>query len=104
MPSQDFKTPPNHVNFRAKKLFGDVGRIIDGSVAYLEPNGGGPTEAHTHRHNHLFIVTQGEAKIIMGDKEVIVKENESYLVPGNVPHSVWNNISATTVMIGVSVE
>ena len=43
---QDFMTPPKHVNFHAKKLFGDMGRIVDGSVAYIELNGGGPTELH----------------------------------------------------------
>ena len=38
---QDFMTPPKHVNFRAKKLFGEMGRIVDGSVAYIDLNGGG---------------------------------------------------------------
>ena len=56
-------TPPKYVNFHAKKLFGEMGRIVDGSVAYIELNGGGPTELHTHEHNHLFIVTEGEARI-----------------------------------------
>ena len=45
---KDFITPPNHVNFLAKKLFGEIGEIIDGSIAYLQPNGGGPDELHTH--------------------------------------------------------
>ena len=58
---QDFMTPPKHVNFHAKKLFGEMGRIVDGSVAYIKLNGGGPTELHTHEYNHLFIVTEGEA-------------------------------------------
>ena len=26
-----FMTPPKHVNFRAKKLFGEMGHIVDGS-------------------------------------------------------------------------
>ena len=26
---QDFMTPPKHVNFHAKKLFGEMGRIVD---------------------------------------------------------------------------
>ena len=30
-----FMTPPEHVNFEAKKLFGSMGRIIDGSIAYI---------------------------------------------------------------------
>lgn len=53
------------VNFRAKELFGAVGNIVDGAVAYIDLNGGGPTELHTHEHNHLFIVTEGEAKILL---------------------------------------
>ena len=52
-----FITPPNHVNFSAKKVFTDLGVVIDGSIAYLGKNGGGPSVNHTHEHNHLFIVT-----------------------------------------------
>lgn len=36
-----FMTPPEHVNFEAKKLFENIGRIIDGSVACIGLNGGG---------------------------------------------------------------
>ncbi|MDR0609402.1 MAG: cupin domain-containing protein [Planctomycetaceae bacterium] len=100
----DFVTPPNHVNFLAKKLFANMGEIIDGSIAYLDRNGGGPSELHTHEHNHLFIVVKGEAKILLGNENIIVRENESYLVKGSVPHSVWNNISETTVMAGLSTK
>ena len=101
---EEFITPPEHIHFLAKKLFGQMGEIIDGSIAYLENQGGGPIKLHTHEHNHLFIVVQGEAKIILGEKTVILKENESYLVQGTVPHSVWNNREDTTVMIGISVK
>lgn len=40
---QDFMTPPKHINFRAKKLFGEMGRIIDGSIAYIDLFGGKST-------------------------------------------------------------
>lgn len=99
-----FMTPPKHVNFEAKKLFGDVGRIIDGSIAYITMKGGGPTEQHTHAHNHLFIVTKGEAKVLLGSEEVIIHQDEAFLVKGSVPHSVWSNCDSETVMIGISVE
>ena len=99
-----FITPPDHVDFKAKKLFGNVGTVIDGSIAYIDLNGGGPTEQHTHEHNHLFIVTKGEAKIRLADDEVILKKDESFLVEGKIPHSVWNNIQGETVMIGISVK
>lgn len=100
----EFVTPPNHENFKAKKLFESMGEIIDGSIAYVDLNGGGPEEKHTHEHNHLFIVTQGEAKILFDDDEVIVKKDEAYLVDGSIPHSVWNNVDCETIMIGVSVK
>lgn len=100
----EFVTPPKHINFKAKKLFGELGQIIDGSIAYVDVNGGGPTEQHVHKHNHLFIVTEGEAKILLEDKEVIVKKDEAFLVDGNIPHSVWNNSTGKTVMIGISVK
>ena len=95
----EFVTPPNHENFVAKNLFESVGEIIDESIAYIDLNGGGPKEKHAHDHDHLFIVTQGEAKILLNDKEVIVKKDESYLVKGKIPHSVWNNTDGKTVMI-----
>ncbi|MDE6189479.1 MAG: cupin domain-containing protein [Clostridia bacterium] len=101
---KQFITPPNHVNFLAKKLFDDLGQIIDGSIAYIDVYGGGPSEQHTHEHSHLFIVTQGEAKISLGEREVIVKKDESFLVDGNIPHSVWNNTQGQTVMIGISIK
>ncbi len=33
---ENFITPPNHINFKAKKLFGEMGSIIDGSIAYVD--------------------------------------------------------------------
>ncbi len=40
---KDFITPPNHINFKAKKLFDNIGEIIDGAIAYIAPSGGGPS-------------------------------------------------------------
>ncbi len=90
--SNDFITPLNHIHFLAKKLFGETGEIIDGSIEYLEPNGGGPTEPHTHPHFHLFIATEGQARILLDKSEVILNANES----GNIPHSIWNNTNQIT--------
>lgn len=99
-----FMTPPDHLNFLAKKLFGPCGEIIDGAIAYLEPGGGGPSTPHTHLHNHLFVVISGEAKVLLGDEERVIHANESFLVKGEIPHSVWNATNDTTVMLGISVK
>lgn len=101
---QEFITPPNHINFKAKKLFGNIGEIIDGSIAYINLKGGGPIQQHTHEHNHLFIVVKGEAIVKLEDKTVIIHQNESYLVDGKTPHSVWSNQDNETIMIGISVK
>lgn len=99
-----FITPPDHINFKAKQLFKNMEQIIDGAIAYIDLNGGGPKEPHTHNHNHLFIVTEGEAKILLNGETIFLKKDESFLVKGNIPHSVWNNIDGKTVMIGISVK
>lgn len=101
---KDFITPPNHVSFEAKRLFGSAGQIIDGSIAYINLEGGGPLVQHTHEHNHLFIVVQGEAIVHLGEERIIIHKDESFLVDGKIPHSVWSNQEGETVMIGISVK
>lgn len=103
MKDRSFSAVANHLNFQAKKLFGEMGQIKDGAIAYIGVRGGGPTEMHTHPHNHLFIVVQGEAKILLGSEEVVVGANESFLVNGETPHAVWNNSEEEEcVMVGIS--
>lgn len=99
-----FSTPPEHLKFLAKKLFGNCGEIVDGAIAYLEPGGGGPVKLHTHTHNHLFIVISGQAKVLLDKEERIIHANEAFLVKGEIPHSVWNDTQETTVMLGISVK
>jgi mannose-6-phosphate isomerase-like protein (cupin superfamily) len=96
-------TPPGHVQFLAKKLFEEEGQqLVDGSVACLRQGGGGPLPNHTHEHNHLFIVVKGKARLELGGESVLVGENESCLVRGTVPHSVWNALDSETLMIGLT--
>lgn len=63
-----FITPSEHVNFLAKNLFGACGQIVNGAIAYLAPDGGGPVTPHTHATDHLFIVTQEKPKCCWTDK------------------------------------
>lgn len=102
-PGGAFVTPPKHINFKAKKLFGEIpGKIRDGAVAIVDLNGGGPEGMHSHPHNHLFIVTSGEARVEYDDETVIIHENEAFVVEGSRPHAVWNNLDGRTVMIGIT--
>ena len=100
-----FVPPPAHVNFLARKLFGEEGEIIDVSIAYLQSEGGGPIGNHVHpQHDHLFVVTKGQARIPLGEEAIILGKDEVYRVSGSIPHSVWNHIEGETVMIGISVK
>ena len=101
---QEFITPPNHKGFSAKKLFDENGKIKWGAIAYIEKGGGGPKGNHVHSDNHIFIVVDGEAKVILGDKEIIVQKNESLFVEAMTPHSIWNNANQTTTVIKISTE
>ena len=103
-PMCGFTAVTDHVNFKAKKLFGGGRRIKDGAIAVLKEGGGGPVSAHTHEHDHLFVVTAGEARIEIDGETFIVRENESFLVEGSRLHSVWNNKEDKTVMLGISLE
>lgn len=101
---EEFFIPLNHIAFKAKKLFGETGKINDVSIAYLEKDGGGPATMHTHSHDHLFIVTQGEAELLLGDAKRVVRKDEAFLVKGGIAHAVWNRSDGPTVMIGITVR
>lgn len=77
--NEGFITPDGHTGFLAKKLFDEMGKIQWGAIAYIEKNGGGPQNNHTHCDNHIFIVVDGEVRVVMGDKETIVEKTRRYL-------------------------
>lgn len=97
-----FMTPEGHQGFLAKKLFNEMGKIQWGAIAYIEKGGGGPGNNHTHSDNHIFIVAEGEVKIILGDREIMAGKDESVFVDGMIPHSIWNNSDKTAVVIKIS--
>jgi mannose-6-phosphate isomerase-like protein (cupin superfamily) len=101
----NFITPPNHFGFKAKQLTGEIkGIISDCSIAYIEPQGGGPNPSHTHIHDHFFIVVEGIATIKMGKKKVTVNIDESIIVHGSVIHSIWNETDKPLRMIGITIQ
>lgn len=101
----NFITPPNHFGFKAKKLEEEIkGTISDCSVAYIEPNGGGPEPGHTHIHDHFFIVAEGTATIKMGQEKLIINKDESIIIPGSIIHSIWNETDKPLKMIGITIQ
>lgn len=41
--------------------------------------------------------------MLLDKEEVIIRQDEAFLVKGTIPHSVWSNQDDETVMIGISV-
>ena len=99
-----FITPSEHVNFLAKNLFGACGQIANGPIAYPAPDGGGPAPPHTHATDHLFIVTQGAAKLLLDGQERTIRQNDAFVVNGGIPHSVRNNAQTETGRIGMTLK
>lgn len=100
----EFFTPPDHVNFLAKKLCGNLGEMMDCAVAFLDKDGEGPAHPHSHELGHFFIVTKGEAFVDIEGERFILKENEAIYVKSFAEHKTGNNIDDTTVMIGISIK
>ncbi|MFX1426850.1 MAG: cupin domain-containing protein [Promethearchaeota archaeon] len=42
---------------------------------------------HSHKHEQIGIVYEGEAKLRIGNEERIVKKGDFYCIPANTPHS-----------------
>ncbi len=98
-------TPPNHKNFKAILLAKDIDEnIIDCAIAYIEPNGGGPSPCHAHSHDHLFTVIEGNIQIKIEDKTVTLSEGISLKINGKKLHSVWNFSKKTAKVLGISIK
>lgn len=48
---------------------------------------GGAVPEHTHPHEQAGTVIEGRVRFRIGDVEAEVVPGDSYLIPGNVPHS-----------------
>jgi mannose-1-phosphate guanylyltransferase/mannose-6-phosphate isomerase len=56
---------------------------------YVKPGGRLSYQMHYHRSEH-WIVVKGTAKVVIGDEETFVHENESVFIPKTTPHRLEN--------------
>ena len=52
----------------------------------LDPNATVP--AHTHPHEQMGLVLQGEFDMVIGSEKKRLKQGDAYLIPSGVEHSV----------------
>lgn len=101
-----FMTPEGHENFEAKKLFdfgADSPRLQWSALAYIQQGGGGPAGGHRHESGHIFIVTEGEVRVMVGEEAHTVHKDESFVVAGGALHSIWNDREETAKVTKLNV-
>lgn len=54
----------------------------------LEPEAGAPE--HSHEHEQVGYLLEGSLTIIAAGEEHTVEAGDSYLIPGDEPHAIWN--------------
>lgn len=53
-------------------------------VADVEPNSVVPM--HSHPHEQVGIVVSGTIEFVVGDEKKLLKTDDFYIIPGDVPH------------------
>jgi mannose-6-phosphate isomerase-like protein (cupin superfamily) len=95
--------PPGHLKFAAKwlaqKETGAPVNVFWGDVGH---EGGGPEPRHTHPHDHIFIIVEGEAKVVIGDEEHLLGSQQAIHITGTIPHAIWNVGPGELKMVGIS--
>ena len=68
---------------QAKTFWGD--KML---IAVVELDGSAVVPAHSHPHEQAGVVLAGEFVMTIGDETKKMKPGDSYVIPGNVIHSV----------------
>jgi mannose-1-phosphate guanylyltransferase len=66
----------------------------------VKPGGRLSLQMHEHRSEH-WVVVKGEAVVVNGDKELLVKQNESTYIPAGHKHRLENRTDSDLVLIEV---
>ncbi len=56
------------------------------SLVEMEP--GAVIEEHSHPHEQIGMLLEGEARFRIGDQERVLRAGDMYRIPGGVPHRV----------------
>ncbi|UCH98524.1 MAG: cupin domain-containing protein [Candidatus Aminicenantes bacterium] len=57
------------------------------TFAYWNIDAGSALPEHSHPHEQVFNITEGELELIIDGEAQIMKPGQAAVIPGNVPHS-----------------
>lgn len=67
-------------------------RVISGEkgmMVLFEIEPGVEIETHSHPHEQMGTVLEGEISLVIGGKKRVLKKGDSYIVPSNIPHKAY---------------
>lgn len=67
----------------ARKTLGWGERTLLSEVSFVKD---GVVPVHSHPHEQIGYVSRGAIEFTIGDRVVILRAGDAYLIPGNVPH------------------
>jgi quercetin dioxygenase-like cupin family protein len=76
----------HHRIFPGVDIYTTFGQEVMLSLVEFEPHA--VVEEHSHPHEQLGLMLEGEAEFIVGGESRIVREGEMWRIPGGVPHKV----------------
>ena len=57
-------------------------------LSYVELEPGAVVEGHSHPHEQVGMLLEGEAHFFVGDEDQVLRVGDMYRIPGGVPHRV----------------
>ena len=71
-----------------------------GPVLYIRLEKGATASDHTHTHEEILFLMEGEAEATIGDKTQIIKSPAKTVIPPNVYHK----FTALTDLVGLEIK
>ena len=60
-------------------------------MVYIDLKDGAVVPLHTHPHEQMGMVLEGEFELVIEGESKVVREGEAYLVPSNIEHTAIAN-------------
>jgi quercetin dioxygenase-like cupin family protein len=82
----DKKDCSRHTIFPGVEIFTTFGQHVMLSVVEFQP--GAVVEEHSHPHEQLGLMLEGEMEFIIGGESHNVRPGQMWRIPGGIPHKV----------------
>ena len=81
---------PAPSEFKARQINEGISiRVVPGArimFSFLDFSPGGVIKTHSHPHEQMGMVLEGQFELTIGDETKVVRAGDVYLIPGNIPH------------------